>query len=91
MREKIARIKAIADRHGISMKAAGLQYALAHPAVTAVIPGASQPSRIAEDRAALGEKIPTEFWKELSTAGVINPKAMPRAGGEANRFRKSSY
>src|SRR5262245_38016047 len=52
MAAKIARIKAIATRHGISMKAAGLQFALAHPAVAAVIPGASQPGRIAEDRAA---------------------------------------
>ena len=40
---KVARIKAIADRHGVSMKAAGLQFALANPAVAAVIPGASQP------------------------------------------------
>jgi D-threo-aldose 1-dehydrogenase len=32
------------------MKAAGLQFTLANPAVAAVIPGASQPSRIAEDR-----------------------------------------
>ena len=52
---KVARIKAIADRHGISMKAAGLQFALANPAVAAVIPGASRPGRIAEDRAALEE------------------------------------
>src|SRR5262249_30051143 len=63
--DKVARIKAIADRHGISMKAAGLQFALAHPAVAAVIPGASQPSRIAEDRAALNEVVPPGFWREL--------------------------
>jgi D-threo-aldose 1-dehydrogenase len=30
---KVAHIKAIADRHGVSMKAAGLQFALANPAV----------------------------------------------------------
>ncbi|MGM9481492.1 aldo/keto reductase [Roseateles sp. NT4] len=75
MREKIARIKAIADRHGISMKAAGLQFALAHPAVGAVIPGASQPGRIAEDRAALMEKVPADFWRELRAAGLVDPMA----------------
>lgn len=37
MAEKIARIKAVANRHGVSMKAAGLQFALANPVVAAVI------------------------------------------------------
>ncbi|PVM84023.1 D-threo-aldose 1-dehydrogenase [Caulobacter radicis] len=73
--DKVARIKAIADRHGISMKAAGLQFALAHPAVAAVIPGASRPSRLAEDRAALEEQVPPDFWAELSQAGLVDPGA----------------
>ncbi|WP_307233502.1 aldo/keto reductase [Pararhizobium capsulatum] len=73
--DKVARIKAIADRHGISMKAAGLQFSLANPAVAAVIPGASQPSRIAEDSAALAEKIPADFWRELREAKLVNPEA----------------
>jgi D-threo-aldose 1-dehydrogenase len=73
--DKVARIKAIADRHGISMKAAGLQFSLANPAVAAVIPGASRPSRIAEDSAALNEVIPADFWQELRAAGLVNPNA----------------
>ena len=72
---KVAAIKAIADRHGISMKAAGLQFALANPAVAAVIPGASRPGRIAEDRLALEENIPADFWRELRAAGLVNPAA----------------
>ncbi|PDT64085.1 D-threo-aldose 1-dehydrogenase [Bradyrhizobium ottawaense] len=72
---KVARIKAIADRYGISMKAAGLQFALANPVVAAVIPGASRPSRIAEDRAAVEEAIPADFWRELRSAGLVNPAA----------------
>lgn len=72
---KVAAIKAIADRHGISMKAAGLQFALANPTVAAVIPGASHPSRIAEDRAALTEAIPADFWRELRAAGLVHPVA----------------
>jgi D-threo-aldose 1-dehydrogenase len=73
--EKVARIKAIADRYGVSMKAAGLRFALANPAVVAVIPGASRPSRIAEDRAALEQFIPSDFWLELREAGLVNPEA----------------
>jgi D-threo-aldose 1-dehydrogenase len=73
--DKVARIKAIADRHGVSMKAAGLQFSLANPAVAAVIPGASQPSRIAEDRSALNEVVPVDFWRELRSAGLVHPAA----------------
>jgi D-threo-aldose 1-dehydrogenase len=73
--DKVARIKALADRYGISMKAAGLQFSLANPAVAAVIPGASQPSRIAEDSAALAENVPAGFWKDLREAGLVNPAA----------------
>jgi D-threo-aldose 1-dehydrogenase len=77
---KVAGIKAIADRHGISMKAAGLQFALANPAVAAVIPGASRPGRIAEDSAALAEIVPADFWRDLRQAGLVNPAA-PLPGG----------
>ncbi|MGN6094710.1 MAG: aldo/keto reductase [Bosea sp. (in: a-proteobacteria)] len=73
--DKVARIKAIADRYGVSMKAAGLQFSLANPAVAAVIPGASQPSRIAEDRAALEEVVPADFWQELRAADLVDPRA----------------
>lgn len=75
MREKIDRIKSIANGHGVSMKAAGLQFALANPAVAAVIPGASQPSRITEDRAAMAEVVPAGFWQQLRAAGLVNAAA----------------
>ncbi|WP_281038643.1 MULTISPECIES: aldo/keto reductase [unclassified Rhizobium] len=73
--DKVARIKAIAERYGVSMKAAGLHFALANPAVAGVIPGASQPARIAEDSAAFAEQVPADFWRELRQAGLINPAA----------------
>jgi D-threo-aldose 1-dehydrogenase len=72
---KVARIKAIADRHGVSMKSAGLQFALANPAVVAVIPGASKPGRIAEDRVALNAAVPGDFWRELRKEGLVEPGA----------------
>jgi len=72
---KVAGIRAIAVRHGISMKAAGLQFALANPAVAAVIPGASQAARIAEDRNALTEAVPADFWRELRAAGLVHRDA----------------
>ena len=73
--DKVARIKAIADRHGVTMKAAGLQFSLANPAVAAVIPGASRPDRIVEDRSALQSVVPTEFWRELRAANLVGEAA----------------
>ncbi len=68
---KVERIKAIAARHGVGIKAAALQFALANPAVAAVIPGASRPDRIAEDAAALKEAIPADFWRELREQHLV--------------------
>ncbi|MGZ9818084.1 aldo/keto reductase [Peribacillus simplex] len=72
---KVNKIKSIADRHGISVKAAALQFALANPAVAAVIPGASKPERIAEDKAALNTVIPTAFWEEMREQKLVAANA----------------
>ncbi|MEU1708158.1 aldo/keto reductase [Streptomyces sp. NPDC005706] len=73
--ERVRRLKALTDKHGISIKAAALQFSLAHPVTAAAIPGASRPSRIAEDTAALNESIPTAFWTELRADGLVSPAA----------------
>ncbi|MFG3320687.1 aldo/keto reductase [Streptomyces sp. NPDC048171] len=73
--EKVAHIRELAERHGVSIKAAALQFSLAHPAAAAVIPGATRPSRIAEDVAALDETVPAAFWADLREAGLVSPLA----------------
>ncbi|BAU84452.1 aldo-keto reductase [Streptomyces laurentii] len=73
--ERVGRIKALADKHGVSIKAAALRFSLAHPASAAVVAGATRPSRIAEDLAALNETVPAAFWTELRAAGLISPAA----------------
>ncbi len=72
---KVNRIKEVAARHGVPIKAAALQFVLAHPAVAAVIPGASKPERIAEDHAALHATIPAEFWREMRSQDLVSPNA----------------
>jgi len=57
------------------LKAAALQFALAHPAVAIVIPGASRPARLVEDHAALSESIPADFWRELREQQLVDPAA----------------
>ncbi|MHC3454204.1 MULTISPECIES: aldo/keto reductase [Streptomyces] len=68
---RVERIKTLAAEHGVSVKAAALQFALAHPATAAVIPGATRPSRIAEDVAALSESVPVAFWAALRDEKLI--------------------
>jgi D-threo-aldose 1-dehydrogenase len=72
---KVDAIKALCGRHSIPIKAAALQFALAHPAVSAVVPGASRPERIAEDHAALDTVIPPEFWEDLRAQRLVAPSA----------------
>lgn len=72
---KVERIKATAARHNVSVKAAALQFSLAHPASVAVMPGASRPARIAEDQAALKEVIPADFWREMREQGLVAANA----------------
>lgn len=73
--DKVAKIKKNADEYGVGMKAAGLQFSLANPAVVAAIPGASRPSRLAEDNEALNAVIPDDFWKQLRNQGLVDPAA----------------
>ncbi|MEU8621604.1 aldo/keto reductase [Streptomyces sp. NPDC048623] len=73
--ERVGRLKALTERHGVSIKSAALQFSLAHPVAAAVIPGATRPSRIAEDVAALNETVPAAFWTDLRAAGLVSPAA----------------
>ncbi|MGW4745027.1 aldo/keto reductase [Streptomyces sp. NPDC004290] len=73
--ERVGRLKALAGRHGVGIKAAALQFSLAHPVSAAVIPGATRPSRIAEDVAALDEQVPAAFWHDLRAAALVSPAA----------------
>lgn len=72
---KVRRIRSLAERYGVGVKAVALQFALAHPVIRAVIPGATRPSRVAEDTSALEERIPPEFWTALREEKLVAPDA----------------
>jgi D-threo-aldose 1-dehydrogenase len=69
--ERVTGISALCEKHGVPIKAAALHFSLAHPAVAALVPGSSRPSRIAEDVAALGYAVPTAFWRDLRSSGAV--------------------
>jgi D-threo-aldose 1-dehydrogenase len=68
---KVEKIKALAEKYKVPIKAVALQFCLAHPAVAAIIPGASKPERIKEDVQALNAIIPSDLWKELRQEGLV--------------------
>lgn len=63
--EKVGRIEKICKRHEVPLKAAALQFPLAHPAVAAVIPGARSAPEIEENFKLFSHQIPDDFWAEL--------------------------
>lgn len=75
MLEKVQKIHAIARHYHVDIKSAALQFPLANPLVAAVIPGASRPSRIAEDVQAIKATVPDGFWEALKHQGFIAPLA----------------
>jgi D-threo-aldose 1-dehydrogenase len=73
--EKVRKVEAICGRHSVPMKAAALQFPLAHPAVAAVIPGARSVAELEENFRLIRQPIPADFWAELRQEKIIPPEA----------------
>ena len=73
--EKARRIKDVCDRHAVPLKAAALQFGLAHPAVAATIPGARSIEELEENLRMAAHPIPADLWNELRAEGLIHPDA----------------
>jgi D-threo-aldose 1-dehydrogenase len=59
----------------VNLKAAALQFVLAHPAVVSVIPGGVRPEEVTDNIAMARAPIPGEFWASLKREGLIDPMA----------------
>lgn len=68
--ERVAKIEAVCRRHQVPLKAAAIQFALAHPAVSAVI-GAQSPDEIAENLRMWQTPIPPAVWTDLRADGLL--------------------
>jgi D-threo-aldose 1-dehydrogenase len=71
MMDKARRIGAICERRGVPLRAAALQFILAHPAIVSVIPGARSIAEVEENVALVEHPIPVELWAELKDAKLI--------------------
>ena len=75
IREKVQKMQALCNQHGIALNAAALQFPLAHPAVAAVIPGANSPAQVQSNVAAFNTDIPPQFWHDLRAQDLLHPDA----------------
>jgi D-threo-aldose 1-dehydrogenase len=73
--EKVRRIEAVCDRHGVPLPAAALQFPLAHRVVASVIPGLDSPERVNQTIALYRHKIPAALWQELRHEKLIRDDA----------------
>jgi D-threo-aldose 1-dehydrogenase len=72
---KTNQIEAICQRHQTSLRAAALQFPLAHPLVSAIIPGAISAEQVRANVALLDQTIPPEVWRELKAAALLPEEA----------------
>jgi D-threo-aldose 1-dehydrogenase len=73
--EKVRRIQAVCERHGVPLPAAALQFPLGHPIVTSVIPGGFRPEHVAQNIEHMRRPIPADLWAELKQEKLIRTDA----------------
>ncbi|MER5519981.1 aldo/keto reductase [Streptomyces sp. NPDC002763] len=65
------RLKALAERHGSTLRAAALAFCAAHPAVASVLVGARSAAEIADGAQQFATPVPAAFWQELRDSGLL--------------------
>jgi D-threo-aldose 1-dehydrogenase len=71
MMERAQRIRAVCERHGVPLRAAALQFILAHPAIASVIPGARSVAEVEDNIKMVEWPIPEALWMELRSDGLL--------------------
>jgi D-threo-aldose 1-dehydrogenase len=72
---RVDAIGAVCDSHRVPLIAAALQFPLAHPAVSAVLPGPRNVQEMEENSDLLRYPIPTALWADLRNAKLLHPEA----------------
>ena len=77
-------IGAVCERHGVPLRAAAIQFPLAHPAVTSLIAGVRRIDHLEEYPAAMRRHIPADLWADLRAEGLLARDApVPTEGAGA--------
>ncbi|GAA2458248.1 aldo/keto reductase [Streptomyces glaucus] len=78
--DRALRLKAVADRHGTTLRAAALAFCAAHPAVASVLVGARSAHEVRDCAHQFAAPVPAAFWQELRATGLLPPEAPVPAG-----------
>jgi D-threo-aldose 1-dehydrogenase len=62
-------------KHGTELKAAALQFCMAHPAVTVAVMGARNAAEVADNIAMSERAVPQAFWQELRARNFVDARA----------------
>jgi D-threo-aldose 1-dehydrogenase len=73
--ERARRIAEMCVRHDVPLRAAAVQFAMAHPAMTALVTGVRTPAHLEEYPALATQAIPPGLWDELRSEGLIRSDA----------------
>lgn len=73
-------LDALCRKHGTELKAAALQFCMAHPAVTVAVMGARNAVEVADNIAMSERTVPPAFWQELRAKNLVDARA-PLPGG----------
>jgi D-threo-aldose 1-dehydrogenase len=73
--DRVAAIEAVCASHGVSLKAAALQFPLLHPTHLTVIPGAQTAQELGDNVAVYEADIPPSLWSDLKTEGLMRQDA----------------
>jgi D-threo-aldose 1-dehydrogenase len=73
--DRVHRINATCEKHGVKMIEAALNFPLHHPAVVSVIPGGQSVAEVNSNRAILGRDIPAALWADLKAEGLMRQDA----------------
>jgi D-threo-aldose 1-dehydrogenase len=69
--ERVCDIQTICEKYEVPIRAAALQFAWAHPAISSLVIGMSLPEEVYDNLGAFVMPIPGELWEDLIKAGLI--------------------
>jgi len=69
--ERALRIRAVAEGHGVPLRAAALHYPLGHPAVAGVLVGTRSPDEVRDAAAQFRTPVPEALWDDLRAEGLL--------------------
>jgi D-threo-aldose 1-dehydrogenase len=72
---RVQKVQAISDAFDVPLRAAALQFALAHPAIKIVLLGARDAAQWRDGLTMVQHPIPSAFWQALQRQGLLPPDA----------------